>query len=220
MVSLKRFSLLLFGLLLTVFIAACSNPMSNSTTTGSNTTANNTNNGNSMSYGNSSAKAKPTMAAQNNMGSNKMATPTASMGNNMGSNKMATPATTMGSNNMGNSDALIHTTQVKLNGKMITILTNAKGMVLYYKLTDPKNQTTCTGGCAMSWPPVVADNMNMMNVSSTMQLPHQLAVVKTANGNQVTYDGHPLYTYAGDTMAGQFSGRAMGGVWYLASLAL
>src|ERR1700681_2609513 len=135
MVSLKRFSLLLFGLLLTVFIAACSNPLSGNTTTGSNTTTNNT-----RGYGNSSGMATPTMAAQNN----KMTTPTS----NMGSNNMTTPTSNMANNNMGNSNALIHTAQVKLNGKMITVLTNAKGMILYYKLDDPRPQSACTMTCA------------------------------------------------------------------------
>lgn len=204
MVSLKRFSLLLFGLLLTVFIAACGT----TTTTGNNTTATNTNNSNNMSYGNSSAMATPTMAAKNN-------------GNAMG---MATPTVTAQNNNnmgmQGNNAALIHTTQVKLNGKMITILTNAKGMVLYYKLNDPRPQSACSGACAMAWPPVLVNGMNMMTVSSTMQFPHKLTIVKTVNGDQVEYHGHPLYTYAGDMKPGEFAGRGMGNVWYLVSLAL
>ncbi len=217
MVSLKHLPLLLFGLLLTVFIAACSSPFSNNTTTGS-TTANN-NNGSAMSYGNTSAKATPTAAMGSNMGSNKMATPTAAMGGNMGSNKMAAPTAAMGGN-MGN--ALIQTTQVKLNGKMITVLTNAKGMVLYHKLDDMGTQSSCTAmnACAKDWPPVLATDMNMMTVTSSMQLPHKLTIVKTANGNQIEYDGHPLYTYAGDMMAGQFTGRGMDKVWYLVSPAL
>ncbi|MBV9710499.1 MAG: hypothetical protein JO011_06270 [Ktedonobacteraceae bacterium] len=218
MVSLKRFSLLLFGLLLTVFIAACSNPMSSNTTTtgstnnGSNTMANNSN-GNG-SYGNSSGMATPTMAPKNNnnMGNNN--------NNNMGNNN-----NNMGNNNgnmgmQGDSNAFIHTTKVMLNGKMITVLTNAKGMILYYKLNDPKNQTNCTMACAMDWPPVLATDMNMMTVSSSVPLPHKLTVLKTANGNQIAYDGHFLYTYAGDMAPGQHQGRGIGGVWYLVSLAL
>jgi predicted lipoprotein with Yx(FWY)xxD motif len=224
MVSFKRFSLLLCGLLLTVFLAACSNPMSSNTTTtgnttaGSNTSATN-NNAKTTGYGNTSTMAKPTTPATT-MGNNKMATPVTTVGT-QNNNKMATPAPTMGNQNtMSNANALIHTTQVTLNGKMITILTNAKGLVLYYKLNDPQNQSSCTGACATDWPPVLATNMNMMTVTSTIQLPHKLAVVKTANGNQVTYDGHVLYTYAGDMTPGQFSGRAMDNVWYLVSLGL
>jgi predicted lipoprotein with Yx(FWY)xxD motif len=211
MLSLKRSSLLLFGLLLTVFFAACSNPLSGNATTGSTnttTTTTTTATKTTSSYGKTSSTtsttpmAKPTAVAQKN--------------NTMGTQ------TTMGNNgNMGSSNnALIHTTMVKLNGKMITVLTNAKGMILYYKLNDPRPASACTGACATAWPPVLANTMNMMMVSSSMQLPHKLMVYKTANGNQVEYDGHPLYTYAGDMTPGMFTGRGMGNVWYLVSLGL
>jgi predicted lipoprotein with Yx(FWY)xxD motif len=210
MISLKRSSLLLFGLLLTVFFAACSNPLSGNTTTGNTTTTNTTTTKTTSSYGKTSSMtsttpmAKPTAVAQKN--------------NNMGTQ------TTMGNNgNMGmqgNNNALIHTTMVKLNGKMITVLTNAKGMILYYKLNDPRPASACTGACATAWPPVLANTMNMMMISSSMQLPHKLTVYKTANGSQIEYDGHPLYTYAGDMTPGMFTGRGMGNVWYLVSLGL
>lgn len=209
MLSLKRSSLLLFGLLLTVFIAACSNPLSGNTSTGStstgNTTTNNTttakSNATSTGYGKTSAMTKSTPMAKSTM--------PAQSNNTMGNN----------TSTMGN--ALIHTTQVVLNGKTITVLTNAKGLVLYYKLNDPRPASACTGSCAMAWPPVLSNSMNMNTmVSSSMQLPHKLTVYKTANGNQVEYDGHPLYTYAGDMTPGQFTGRGMGNVWYLVSLGL
>lgn len=202
MISLKRFSLLLCGLLLTVFIAACgtTTTTTESTTT---TTTKNTTSGNTMGYGNASAKATPTMAAKTSAVTK--ATPTVAAQNN---------------NTMGNTAALIHTTQVKLNGRMITVLTNAKGLILYYKLNDPRPQSACTGACATAWPPVLVNTMNMMTVTSTMQLPHKLTIVKTANGNQVEYHGHPLYTYAGDMKPGVFTGRGMGNVWYLVSLGL
>jgi len=203
MISLKRSSLLLLGLLLTVFFAACSNPLSGNTTTGSTTTTNTTSSyGKTSSMTSTTPMAKPTAVAQKN--------------NNMGTK------TTMGNNsNMGGSNnALIHTTMVKLNGKMITVLTNAKGMVLYYKLNDARPASACTSACATAWPPVLANTMNMMMVSSSMQLPHKLTVYKTANGSQIEYDGHPLYTYAGDMTPGMFTGRGMGNVWYLVSLGL
>jgi predicted lipoprotein with Yx(FWY)xxD motif len=55
----------------------------------------------------------------------------------------------------------------------------------------------------------------MMNVTSSMQLPKKLTIFKTANGFQIEYDGHPLYTYGGDMTPGQFNGRGMGNTWYL-----
>ena len=120
---------------------------------------------------------------------------------------------------MGNQNALIHTTQVMINGKSVTVLTTAKGMILYYKLDDPKPMSNCTGACAKDWPPALAQD-NMMTITSSMQLPKKLSVYMTANGNQIEYDGHPLYTYAGDMNAGQFTGRGMDSVWYLVGINL
>lgn len=114
----------------------------------------------------------------------------------------------------GNMNAFIHTTQVMIPGidKPVTVLTTATGMMLYYRKSDPIPQSTCTGPCAKIWPPLLS---NTMTITSSVPLPLQLTVVKTANGNQVEYDGHPLYTYSGDTMPQQFSGRGLGMVWYL-----
>ncbi len=111
----------------------------------------------------------------------------------------------------------IHTTQVMLNGKMVTVLTTASGMMLYYRLSDPVPESTCTGGCAMTWPPLI---LNSVMPTSSVMLPHKLTVYMTANGNQVEYDGHPVYTYSGDMAPGQFNGRGMGNVWYLVGVNL
>ena len=113
--------------------------------------------------------------------------------------------------------SMIHTTKIMLNGKMVTVLTTASGMMLYYRLSDPAPQSTCTGGCAMTWPPLI---LNSGMPTSSVMLPHKLTVYMTANGNQVEYDGHPVYTYTGDMAAGQFNGRGMGNVWYLVGINL
>lgn len=114
------------------------------------------------------------------------------------------------------ANAFIRTTQVTLNGKVFTVLTTTKGMMLYYRLNDPVPESGCTGGCAMSWPPLIANGM----LTSSLPLPHKLTVYMTGNGNQVEYDGHPLYTYVGDMAPDQYSGRGMGNVWYLVSIYL
>ncbi len=125
----------------------------------------------------------------------------------------ATKAPTMAATmTTGNAKAFIHTTQVMLNGKPITVLTTATGMILYYRMSDPRPQSTCTGACAKTWPPLIG---NGMTLTSSVPLPLKLTVFMTPNGNQVEYDGHPLYTYVGDTAPGQFNGRGLGMVWYL-----
>jgi predicted lipoprotein with Yx(FWY)xxD motif len=47
-----------------------------------------------------------------------------------------------------------------------------------------------------------------------------LTIVTDANGNQVEYNGHPLYTYSGDTASGQTTGEGVGGVWHVVTLNL
>jgi predicted lipoprotein with Yx(FWY)xxD motif len=117
-----------------------------------------------------------------------------------------------------NPNAFIHTMQVTINGKLVTVLTTEKGVMLYYRLSDPAPASSCSGGCAMTWPPLIATGMD--TITSSITLPHKLTVYKTANGNQVEYDGHPLYTYVGDMAPGQFTGRGMGNVWYLVGIGL
>ncbi|MDQ2887606.1 MAG: hypothetical protein M3Y39_16155 [Chloroflexota bacterium] len=201
-------SLLLVGLLLMVCLAACGTASTPTTTGSTNNTMSNTNN-------NQGTKTDGTMQTSNATPASK-GTPAA--GGMTPKYPAVTPATTMPGGNMQGNTAFIKTAQVKINGKMIVVLTNAKGMLLYYKLNDPRPASACTGACAQSWPPVLAQGMTM--ISSSMNLPHKLAVYMTANGNQVEYDGHPLYTYVGDMAPGQFAGRGMGKVWYLVSTAL
>ncbi len=200
-------SLLLVGLLLTVCLAACGTASTPTTTGSTNNTMSNTNKdqGTTMTGG----TVQPTNATPASKG-------TPASGGMTPKYPAATPATNMPGGNM--QGAFIKTAQVKINGKMVVVLTNTKGMILYYKLNDPRPASACTGACAQSWPPVLAQGM--MTISSSMALPHKLAVYMTANGNQVEYDGHPLYTYVGDMTPGQFAGRGMGNVWYLVSTAL
>ncbi len=122
-------------------------------------------------------------------------------------------------NDGGNMNAFIHTTIVMLNGKKVHVLTNNKGFLLYYYMKDVMLTSTCTSGCAQNWPPLLAPQ-GMMTISSSLPLPRKLSVHKTANGNQVFYDGHALYTYAGDMQAGQFNGRGMDNAWYLVGITL
>jgi predicted lipoprotein with Yx(FWY)xxD motif len=91
------------------------------------------------------------------------------------------------------------------------VLTNAAGHTLYWFAKDTMNKSNCTGSCAQYWPPVIGR-------ASGPSLPHGFGTIKRADGQlQVTYDGHPLYTYAGDTMARQTKGNGLnisGGLWW------
>ncbi len=111
------------------------------------------------------------------------------------------------------SGQLIQTAMATVNGKAETILTNAQGMTLYYRTTDMPPATVCSGGCASAWPPLLVSGSN--TPTSTTTLPGKLSVQTDANGTQVEYNGHPLYTFSGDTSPGQTTGEGFGGVWHV-----
>ena len=93
------------------------------------------------------------------------------------------------------------------------VLTNAAGFTLYTFQADKGSTSTCYGACAQFWPPVIgtAQMAAGQNISG-----HFGTTTRTDGKIQVTYNGHPLYTYAGDTQPGQTSGNGInqsGGIW-------
>ncbi len=111
------------------------------------------------------------------------------------------------------SGQLIQTAMATVNGKSETILTTAQGLTLYYRTTDMPPTTVCSGGCASAWPPLLVSGSNPP--TSTTTLPGKLSVQTDANGTQVEYNGHPLYTFSGDTGPGQTRGEGFGGIWHV-----
>ena len=97
-----------------------------------------------------------------------------------------------------------------IDGTMV--LTNSKGMTLYSFGPDTSTTSNCNGSCATYWPPVTGPVTAGPGVTGT------LGTITRADGTiQATYDGHPLYTYAGDTAPGQAKGNGLnvsGGLWY------
>ncbi len=115
------------------------------------------------------------------------------------------------------SGSVVQTTTAQVDGKSETILTDAKGMALYYRTSDTPT-SVCSGGCAQAWPPLLFSGSG--TPTSASPLPGKLSVLQDANGAQVTYQGHPLYTFASDTSPGQVSGQNVAGVWFVATPAL
>ena len=93
-----------------------------------------------------------------------------------------------------------------------TVLTNAKGFTLYWFVPDTSTKSNCNGSCAAIWPPVKGPVTAGTGVTGT------LATITRADGStQATYNGHPLYTYSGDTAPGQTNGNGLnisGGLWH------
>ena len=96
--------------------------------------------------------------------------------------------------------------------KGVAVLTNAKGLTLYWFAPDTPTKSVCNGSCAAYWPPVLGAQTAGRGVTG------KLGTIKRADGStQATYDGHPLYTYIGDSAPGQANGNNIdlnGGYWY------
>lgn len=106
----------------------------------------------------------------------------------------------------------IKTAIMTVQGKAVTVLVNSQGMTLYYNTSDTTS-SVCSGGCASAWPPLLSASAP----SPAASLPGTLSLLTDTNGSQVTYNGHPLYTYSGDSAPGQINGEGIGGVWFVAS---
>ena len=79
------------------------------------------------------------------------------------------------------------------------ILDNSKGFTIYAFTKDSRNKNACQniGGCQGAWPPVVTTGKPVAGAGVKQSL---LGTIKLKNGKtQVTYNGHPLYTYIGDS---------------------
>jgi predicted lipoprotein with Yx(FWY)xxD motif len=92
------------------------------------------------------------------------------------------------------------------------VVTDAKGLTLYWFAPDTSTTSKCTGSCATYWPPVTGPVTAGTGVTGTLG-----TITRSDGTTQATYDGHPLYTYAGDSAPGQAKGNglnASGGLWY------
>jgi predicted lipoprotein with Yx(FWY)xxD motif len=125
----------------------------------------------------------------------------------------STPAAAASTPAAGSGKAMVISTGSSSAGKF---LTNASGRALYLWMKDPKNQSMCTGGCAGAWPPVTTTGTV---TGAGGVLSSDLGTITRAGGTkQVTYDGHPLYYFSGDTSADQVNGQGstgFGAYWWL-----
>ena len=92
-----------------------------------------------------------------------------------------------------------------------TILVTSSGRSLYLDVADKPGHPACTGGCLSIWPPLKASGT--LKAAGAAKAA-DLGTIKIAGGiKQVTYKGHPLYTFASDTKSGQTSGEGENGFY-------
>ena len=129
-----------------------------------------------------------------------------------GSGSTNPPAPTAGGSN---SSAVIQTATVTVKGQSETVLTNTQGLTLYYFTADSATQSAVSGNLAQIWHAQLFTGSG--GPTSSTSLAGKLSVQMDANGNQVEYNGHLLYTFSGDTAPGQTNGEGLFGMWFVAT---
>ena len=93
----------------------------------------------------------------------------------------------------------------------VTVLTTAKGLTVYTFAADSPGKSNCYGSCAGYWPPVTGSPSAAPGIPGTFG-----TTTRTDGTKQITWNGHPLYTYVGDHGPGSASGNNLninGGLW-------
>lgn len=96
------------------------------------------------------------------------------------------------------------------------ILVTGKGRTLYLFEADKTSKSTCSGPCAKAWPPLLAKTKPTAGTGVQTELLN--TSTRSTGGKQVTYKGHPLYTYQGDHKRGEINGQGLtqfGAKWYV-----
>ena len=100
------------------------------------------------------------------------------------------------------------------------VLADGSGRTLYLFEKDEGPKSTCSAACAAAWPPLTTSGKPTAGAGVAAA---KLGTSSRGGGErEVTYNGHPLYTYAGDSGPGQTSGQGLnqfGAEWYVLSAA-
>ena len=102
--------------------------------------------------------------------------------------------------------------------KLGRILVNGKGLTLYMFVPDKQQRVTCKGVCAKIWPPIKVTAAAKLVAQGGVEAKLLGSDANPAGGRVATYNGWPLYLYAGDRKPGAATGQALnlnGGLWYV-----
>jgi len=110
----------------------------------------------------------------------------------------------------GSTDTSV-TVQWRDHPELGQILTDGAGLTLYIFSNDEGSDSTCYGGCAVNWPPLLDDDP-----SAAADVPGALGTTTRDGGDvQVTYNGQPLYYFHTDEAPGDANGQGVGGIWFV-----
>ena len=99
------------------------------------------------------------------------------------------------------------------NAALGSFLVDLKGMTLYVYTKDTPNTSTCYGGCASYWPPLLTNGAPVAGMGLTASMLG--TTTRTDGTTQVTFNGWPLYYFVSDKAAGDTNGQGTKNVWYV-----
>jgi predicted lipoprotein with Yx(FWY)xxD motif len=125
----------------------------------------------------------------------------------------AAPTASTGASAGGSGSAVVHVATV---GPLGTGLVTRSGLTLYRYTPDGTGKSVCDGTCASQWPPLVVPAGTSHPAPGPGLTSADLGVIVRSDGShQVTFKGMPLYTYSGDTRAGEATGEGLDETWYV-----
>jgi predicted lipoprotein with Yx(FWY)xxD motif len=137
-----------------------------------------------------------------------------------GSSNSSTTASS-GGNPYGGSSSQANGSSISLASTSLgKVLVDGSGRTLYLFEADKGSKSMCDGSCAAAWPPLTTKGKPQAGSGISAA---KLGTSKRSDGStEITYNGHPLYTYAGDSAKGQTNGQNLdqfGAEWYVLSAA-
>ena len=101
------------------------------------------------------------------------------------------------------------------NAALGTIVVGSTGRTLYHYLDDHGKKIDCTGACATQWPPRADPEIGQAGRGAGIKAAKLGTITRPDGTVQVTYNGFPLYRFAGDTKSGQVNGQGLESSWYV-----
>jgi predicted lipoprotein with Yx(FWY)xxD motif len=98
-------------------------------------------------------------------------------------------------------------------GPLGTYLVDGQGRTLYLFESDANGTSSCTGGCAKTWPPLISTGKPTAGTGADAG--KLITITRPDGTKQVVYGTFPLYTNQQDTAAGQTNGQGSGGKWWI-----
>ncbi len=129
------------------------------------------------------------------------------------SSSPAAPASSAAASGSASTAATVITTASSSGS---TFLVSGSGRAVYLWAKDTGDASMCTGACAGAWPPVTTTST--VTASGSAKASDLGTITRSDGTRQVTYDGHPLYYFSGDTGPGTATGQgsdSFGAKWWL-----